>query len=62
MFWDQDGLNAILYNKWKELPPKWNQQVTMFKIGADETNFSKKEFIEALENPSIIHCTTSSKP
>ena len=62
ILWDQDGFNAILYNKWKELPPKWNQQTIMFEIGADETNFSKKEFMEAIKNPSIIHYTTSSKP
>jgi len=62
VLWDQDALNAILYNKWKELPPKWNQQTIMFEIDVSETNFTKEEFTEAIENPSIIHYTTSSKP
>jgi lipopolysaccharide biosynthesis glycosyltransferase len=62
VLWDQDALNAILYNKCKELPPKWNQQTIMFEIDVSETNFKKEEFTEAIENPSIIHYTTSSKP
>lgn len=62
ILWDQDGLNAILCNKWKELPPKWNQQTIMFEIDINETNFNKEEFMEAIINPSIIHYTTSSKP
>ena len=62
ILWDQDALNAILYNKWKELPPKWNQQTIMFEIDKSETNFNKEEFMEAIENPSIVHYTTSSKP
>ena len=60
--WDQDALNAILYNKWKEIPLKWNQPTNIFEIDENETNFSKEEFMEAIENPSIIHYTTSSKP
>lgn len=59
---DQDALNAILYNKWKELPLKWNQPTNIFEIEKNETNFSKKDFDEAIKNPSIIHYTTSSKP
>jgi len=59
---DQDALNAILYNKWKEIPLKWNQPTNIFEIDENETNFSKEEFMEAIENPSIIHYTTSSKP
>jgi len=62
ILWDQDALNAILYNKWKELPPKWNQQTIMFEIDVSETNFTKAKFTEAIENPAIIHYTTSSKP
>jgi len=62
ILWDQDALNAILYNGWKELPPKWNQQTIMFEIDVSETNFTKAKFTEATENPAIIHYTTSSKP
>jgi len=62
VLWDQDGLNAILYNKWKKLHPKWNQQTIMFELVASETNFREEEFNEAIKNPSIIHYSTSSKP
>ncbi len=61
VLWDQDGLNAILYNKWKELHPKWNQQTIMFELAASKT-FRNEEFYETIKNPSIIHYTTSSKP
>ncbi|MGP7817097.1 glycosyltransferase family 8 protein [Niallia sp. 01092] len=45
---DQDGLNAILYNNWLPLDPKWNYQTA--HIG------------KLLIEPSIIHYTTGKKP
>lgn len=45
---DQDGLNAILYNKRKSIDPKWNFQTAL--IG----KYSIK--------PAIIHYTTKKKP
>jgi len=62
ILWDQDALNAILHDRWKELSPKWNQQTIMFEIDINDTNYNKGEFMEAIINPSIIHYTTSSKP
>jgi lipopolysaccharide biosynthesis glycosyltransferase len=46
-WWDQDGLNALLFDKWIKLDMKWNYQP-----------FSRIP----LENPSIVHFTSPIKP
>lgn len=48
MWWDQDALNAILYNKWFQLDYKWNYQV--FRMGHLDIS------------PVIIHFNTDVKP
>lgn len=48
MWWDQDALNAVLYNKWFPLDIKWNFQV--FRMG--HLNI----------RPIIIHFNTDVKP
>jgi len=60
--WDQDGLNGILYDKWKHLDPKWNQQRIFFNLDYKRTSFSKEKFDESISNPSIVHFTGSTKP
>lgn len=57
---DQDGLNAVLWNDWGELPGEWNVMTALFrerdvsKIGmTDET----ARYV--MENPQIIHYTNS---
>lgn len=47
-WWDQDALNALLYNKWFPLDYKWNYQV--FRMG--HLNI----------DPIIIHFNTNVKP
>ena len=58
---DQDGLNAILFNGWKELSPSWNVQSYMFIRRYHETHYTKAEYMKAKKNPSIIHFTEGSK-
>ncbi|TGA98714.1 glycosyltransferase family 8 protein [Sporolactobacillus shoreae] len=48
MWWDQDALNAILYDKWFQLDYKWNYQV--FRMGHLQIQ------------PKIIHFNTDIKP
>jgi lipopolysaccharide biosynthesis glycosyltransferase len=62
LLWDQDGLNAILFYKWQQVHPKWNLQTKFFKINYDKMNLKDQEYLESIENPSIIHYTGSSKP
>jgi lipopolysaccharide biosynthesis glycosyltransferase len=61
IWWDQDSLNAILYNQWFSLPFKWNQQTHFFEIDIQSFN-RKNELVEAVNNPSIIHYTGFHKP
>lgn len=57
---DQDGLNAILANKWKELSPKWNQTPCFYS--KENLSFSEQDFHTALYEPSIIHFASVHKP
>lgn len=56
---DQDGLNAVLWNDWKELPYEWNVATGLFfeheyiKIDLSE-ELAKKLMVD----PKIIHYTT----
>ncbi|MCI6430670.1 MAG: glycosyltransferase family 8 protein [Lachnospiraceae bacterium] len=57
---DQDGLNAILWNDWGELPSEWNVMTALFR----EENFEKLNLSDEIahyimENPKIIHYTNS---
>jgi lipopolysaccharide biosynthesis glycosyltransferase len=57
MYNDQDGLNALLYNDWLRLPPKYNQQSALHYLPCKRLVYSKKEYTEALKRPVIIHYT-----
>lgn len=48
-YWDQDALNALLVNRWAELPLTYNYQ----------TGYS---FAGVLKDPHIVHYTGKSKP
>lgn len=63
-FWDQDALNANLYNQWVKLPPKWNLQSSFFETSRKKliAVYGEAELNEAINNPCIIHYTGSSKP
>lgn len=61
IWWDQDSLNAVLYDKWLPLPLKWNQQTNFFDINIKNTS-KKNEIEESIKNPSIIHYTGLHKP
>jgi lipopolysaccharide biosynthesis glycosyltransferase len=63
VLWDQDALNACLYNKWASISPEWNIQTNMYEL--DKPTLLKKYgqgILEAIDTPSIIHYTGSSKP
>ncbi len=47
---DQDALNAILFNKWLKLHPKWNYITGRIRKG------------KILKDPAIIHFTGKNKP
>ena len=55
-FHDQDGLNAVLWNDWAELPPVWNV-MTAFYEAKDwtESTFDQNEYRYVRENVELIH-------
>ena len=61
--WDQYALNVVFANGWKPLPLKWNQGAHFFEYpDPDHCPVNDREFLEARDNPSIIHYTTEWKP
>jgi lipopolysaccharide biosynthesis glycosyltransferase len=61
LWWDQDGLNAILYNKWLPLNTKWNA-MTSHLISQQDSLLTKIEFEEVCSRPFIIHFAGPLKP
>ncbi|MCH2182971.1 MAG: glycosyltransferase family 8 protein [Mariniblastus sp.] len=61
--WDQYALNVVFAGQWRALPARWNQGAHLFDF-PDENHspIDRAEFIEARDNPAIIHYTTEWKP
>lgn len=68
LFGDQEALNAILWDKWQELEPKWNRQ---FKSDVEEDRklvdllterYGEDASLEIANNPYIIHFIQDTKP
>jgi lipopolysaccharide biosynthesis glycosyltransferase len=62
-WWDQDGLNAILAGKWKELDLRWNQGARIYRYPSwGQSPYEKHLYNKILSNPYIIHFSMASKP
>lgn len=61
LWWDQDGLNAILYNKWQPIHAKWNA-ITSHLISQEDSLLTKEEFEDVCSAPFIIHYAGPLKP
>lgn len=62
---DQCSLNAVLHERWKVLPPKWNQQANIYKVlrkYSKGSNYSKTLLRQAVAFPAITHFTGKKKP
>ncbi|WP_036477619.1 glycosyltransferase family 8 protein [Myxosarcina sp. GI1] len=60
---DQEGLNIVFRNKWKEIDPRWNRTSGIYEYNSWENSpFSKEEFNKLLNEPYIIHFTSAAKP
>ena len=53
---DQDGINSVLFNDWKQISPVWNQAplVAIYK-NYKLTPYSHDDFWQAKNHPRIIH-------
>lgn len=61
VFADQDGLNAVFMEQWLPLPMEWNLQSGIFEL-LDKDRITRKDMMDAVLNPLIIHYTEKYKP
>ena len=62
-FHDQDGLNAVLWNRWGWLDPRWNQMPQLLQISQlEESLFDRPTHERAVRHPYITHFASSDKP
>jgi lipopolysaccharide biosynthesis glycosyltransferase len=64
LWWDQDGLNAILHEKWLPLPAIWNVMTGHLDLFStwEDSLLTPKEFDDVWNLPGIIHYAGPSKP
>lgn len=64
LWWDQDGLNAILHSSWRPLDARWNvmtSHLAGFETWADSL-LDEDTFKAAVAHPGIIHYSFVPKP
>jgi lipopolysaccharide biosynthesis glycosyltransferase len=64
LWWDQDGLNAMLHEKWLPLPAIWNVMTGHLNLFStwEDSLLTPKEFHDVWNRPGIIHYAGPSKP
>lgn len=63
VYWDQDAMNAVLYNKWYQLPLRWNHQIHFNDYLNHLPDGGKaSEMKVAMANPAIVHFVGPEKP
>ncbi|HUB67340.1 MAG TPA: glycosyltransferase family 8 protein [Candidatus Methylacidiphilales bacterium] len=62
-YWDQGGMNAILYDSWIEVSPVWNQTRDInFQDLWTKLGYSTEEWKQARDHPKIVHFSAFLKP
>jgi lipopolysaccharide biosynthesis glycosyltransferase len=64
LWWDQDGLNAVLAGAWSPLDPRWNVTTKIFRIykSSPKSPFKQSLYDLLLNDPFIIHYNSKFKP
>lgn len=62
VFFDQDILNALLYDQKKLLPLKYNLQDGFYRVKQRMNRHTIEELDKAIEQPIVIHYTGGKKP
>jgi UDP-glucose/galactose:(glucosyl)LPS alpha-1,2-glucosyl/galactosyltransferase len=64
LWWDQDGLNAILHDKWVALPAKWNVMASHFRLFDcwEDSLLDEDTFEQVRRDPGIVHYSDFLKP
>jgi lipopolysaccharide biosynthesis glycosyltransferase len=55
LFGDQCAFNAVLYNKWLALHPRWNVSGWITGLSNDKSHQVPEEIAAALSDPAVIH-------
>lgn len=62
-FWDQEGLNAVLVEKWGELDPRWNQIASISgRSFFTAEHLDKMTYQQVVNDPWIVHFAGTWKP
>jgi lipopolysaccharide biosynthesis glycosyltransferase len=61
-YWDQDAINANLYDAILPLPHRWNVQAQVYKLRWRRYRNSESSIREACLRPAILHYSTAEKP
>jgi len=64
LWWDQDGLNAILFSDWRPLPLRWNVMASHVPHirSQEDTPFPFDLVQDAIRSPAIVHFSSAGKP
>ena len=61
VFWDQEGMNAVLAGAWGELDPRWNRNPSI-RAGRFRRHSGSTGSQEAVDESWIVHFTGNLKP
>lgn len=62
-FHDQDALNAVLWGRWVELDPRWNQMPQILQVARfEDSPFDSETFERVRTDPFIVHYASADKP
>jgi lipopolysaccharide biosynthesis glycosyltransferase len=63
VYWDQDAMNAVLCEKRRRLPLRWNQQIHFDEYPCSlAEGCAEAEILEAISDPAIVHFVGPEKP
>lgn len=64
LWWDQDGLNAVLYQSWAPLPTRWNYMTSHWQdfTSWQDSLLDEATFASTRADPAIIHYSAGAKP
>lgn len=64
LWWDQDGLNAVLHDEWTPIDLTWNvmaSHVERIKCQAD-CAYPWEHYLKVISSPSLVHFSSEKKP
>ena len=64
LWWDQDGLNAILHDKWRALDPVWNVMASHVMKWSrwEDSVLDQEAYRRVTSEPAVIHYSSTPKP